>query len=108
MKRLKHIKILAFAKFQAVLTALLGVLCGGIYAFGGLLLDTLVTLELVSPETMETPGLSFGTILAFGALIGMPFIGALIGFLGGIIEAILYNLIAKRFGGLTMDFIPEE
>jgi hypothetical protein len=30
--------------------------------------------------TNETPGLGFGTVLAFGALIGMPVIFAIAGF----------------------------
>ncbi len=104
MKKLKHIKVFAFAKFQAVLVTLLGALCGIIYSFGGLLIDALVSLELLSPEAMKTPGLSHGTLLAFGALIGMPLIGAIIGFLVGIIEAILYNSFSKWFGGVAFEF----
>ena len=98
------IKILAFAKFQALLMGLTGVLFGILYSFGGLFTDTLVSLEIVSPELASTPGLSFGSVLAFGALIGMPLLFALIGFLFGIIEALLFNLVAKRFGGIQVPF----
>ncbi len=104
MNKLKKINTLSFAKFQALLMGLTGVLFGILYSFGGLLIDTLVSLEIVSPELASTPGLSFGTVLAFGALIGMPLLFVFIGFLFGIIEALLFNLVAKRFGGIQVPF----
>jgi hypothetical protein len=104
MNKLKKINTLSFAKFQALLMGLTGVLFGILYSFGGLFIDTLVSLEIVSPELASTPGLSFGTVLAFGALIGMPLLFAFLGFLFGIIEALLFNLVAKRFGGIQVPF----
>ena len=44
MEKLKKIKIFPFAKFQALLLALLGLLAGIYYSFGGLLVDGLVSL----------------------------------------------------------------
>ena len=104
MNKLKKINTLSFAKFQALLMGLTGVLFGILYSFGGLFIDTLVSLEIVSPELASTPGLSFGTVLAFGALIGMPLLFAFLGFFFGIIEALLFNLVAKRFGGIQVPF----
>ena len=104
MNKLKKINTLSFAKFQALLMGLTGVLFGILYSFGGLFIDTLVSLEILSPELASTPGLSFGTVLAFGALIGMPLLFAFLGFLFGIIEALLFNLVAKRFGGIQVPF----
>jgi hypothetical protein len=43
-------------------------------------------------------------VLAFGALIGMPIIFATFGFIVGLIEAFLYNLFARWFGGIEIDF----
>lgn len=99
---LQRIRIFAFAKFQAILMALVGLLAGILYSFGGLIIDILVSSGWITSS--ETPGLSYGTVLAFGALIGMPIIFAISGFLAGIVEAILYNLFAKWFGGLKIDF----
>jgi len=48
--------------------------------------------------------LNTGTVLAFGALIGMPIAFATFGFVSGAIGASFYNLVAKRFGGIEMDF----
>ena len=88
MARNQQIKILSLARFQAVLFALLGLLAGIAYSFGGLIIDALVSIGWIN--TSETPGLSSGTILAFGALVGMPLIFAIFGFLAGAIEALLY------------------
>ena len=100
--KIKKLNLLSFARFQGLLGALLGLLAGIIYSFGGLVVDALVTLGWV--VTTETPGLSYGTVLAFGALIGMPLIGLVVGLVIGFISAILYNLYAKWFGGIEIDF----
>ena len=51
----------------------------------------------------ETPGLGWGSVLALGALIAMPVLGAAAGFLVGILQAGMYNLVAGWFGGIRMD-----
>ena len=102
MEKIKKLGIISFARFQAILGALIGLVLGVIYSFGGFLVDLLVTLGWISSS--ETPGLSVGTILAFGALIGMPLIGLLVGFLLGILEAMLYNVYARILGGLRLKF----
>jgi hypothetical protein len=89
------IKILVFAKFQAYLMGLIGLLLGILYSFGGLIIDASVTLGWITSS--ETQGLSYGTILAFGALIGMPIIFTSFGFILGMVEAILYNLFSRWF-----------
>lgn len=104
MKHLKRIKIFQFAIFQSILMTLIGVLCGILYSFGGLFIDASVSLGILSSEMMATSGLGYGTILAFGALIGMPAIFAIAGFLLGIVEAVLYNLFTHWFGSLKIDF----
>lgn len=94
------------AKFQCVIFGIVGLFCGIVYSCGGLLIDILVSLNWLSSEVMETPGLSYGTALAFGALIGMPIIFALAGFVLGIIEGIVYNLFSKWLFGIKIEFNP--
>jgi len=100
----QKIKVLSFAKFQAVLMAFVGLVAGIFYSFGGLVIDLLVTIELVSSASVSTPGLSLGTVLAFGAMIGMPIIFAMFGFVLGLAEVVLYNLFARFFGGIEIEF----
>ena len=91
--KLKKIKILKTAKLNTIIGAFAGLAAGILYSFGGLIIDALVTKGLI--VTTETPGLSYGTFLAFGALIGMPIIFAFWGFVLTIIGAYFYNLFAK-------------
>ncbi|MDA3860025.1 MAG: DUF3566 domain-containing protein [Melioribacteraceae bacterium] len=104
MAKVKKINIFSFAKFQAILATFLGLIVGILYSFGGLIIDVLVSIGWVSSEDACTPGLSFGTVLAFGALVGMPLIFAMFGFLLGLVEAFIYNLFARWFGGMKFDF----
>lgn len=102
MAKIKKIKVLSMVKFQVVIASLIGLVAGIVYSFGGLIIDVLVSIGWITFPS--TPGLSFGTVLAFGALIGMPIIFATIGLAVGLIEALLYNIYAKLFGGIEIDF----
>jgi len=82
-----------FVKLHAILSGLIGLLCGFLYAFGGLFIDVGVSIHLFSSS--ETPGLSTGTLLAFGALIGMPILFSVAGALIASIECLLYNNLVK-------------
>ena len=69
---------------------------GVLYALGGFFIDLLVSLDLLAAAQMETPGLSYGTILAFGALVGMPLIGAGFGlFIGFVVDFIKRYFVGK-------------
>lgn len=90
-------KITQFVLVQTIVMELIGLLAGILYAFGGFLIDALVSLGWITSN--ETPGLSYGTVLAFGALVGMPVIFATIGFLLGLVEVMLYKIVIFLFGG---------
>jgi len=92
MTKVKKVGILSFAKLQAVLLALVGLIAGIIYSFGGVIYD-LVT----------TGSVNRGTALAFLALLGMPVTFAAFGYTLGFVEAFLYNSFAGSFDGLKFD-----
>ena len=87
---LNKIRVLSFAKLQAILLSLLGLIAGIIYSVGGLIYD------------IFTVGLNFGSVLAFLALIGMPILFAIFGFILGLIEIILFNLFARWLGNVDL------
>jgi hypothetical protein len=93
LNSMARLNLISFAVFQGTLMGLIGLCLGIIYSFGGAIIDLLVSLSIIT--STETPGLSIGTLLAFMALIGMPSIGLVFGFILGIIEVLLYNLVSK-------------
>jgi hypothetical protein len=92
MPKLRQIRVFSLAKFQAVLIAPVGLIAGILYSFGGFIYEAF------------TGTLNSGTALAFFALIGMPITFAAFGFIVGLMEALLYNLFARWFGGIQIDF----
>jgi len=104
MAKVQKLDILSFAKLQTYIFGCAGLIAGVLYAFGGLIIDALVTIGWVSGVYWGTPGLSYGTVLAMGAFPGMPIIFAVFGFAVGIVEAVIYNLFARLFGGVEIDF----
>ncbi len=102
MNMAKKIKIFTFARFQAQLFGLMGIIAGIIYSIGGFIVDLLVSLNWIT--SAETQGLSYGTALAFLSLLGMPIVFALIGYITGLIEAVLYNFFSRWLGGSEIDF----
>lgn len=94
-----------FLKFQTVMGGLFGLILGIFYAFGGLIIDMLVSANWITHS--ETLGLSYGTVLAFGALIGMPIIFAVIGLIVGIFEAFAFNVLSKWLSFLVINFEQE-
>ena len=52
MGKIKRIKVFQLAKFQAILLTLIGLICGVLYSFGGLIIDTLVSAGILSSTTM--------------------------------------------------------
>lgn len=98
MEARQQLNLIQFLKFISFIGFLLGLLAGVIYSFGGLVVDTLVSLDVLAAETFETPGLSKGTLLAFGALIGMPIIGAGFGLALSVVGGLLYNIVSRILG----------
>lgn len=105
MPYLNKIGVLFFARLQAVQMGLVGFILGILYSFGGAIIDILVSIGWV--VSSETPGLSYGTALAFLALIGMPSLFAIFGFLIGVIVAFLYNFASGIFGASIGKLVGE-
>lgn len=92
MTKIKKIKMLAYAKMQAVIMDLSVWLQVAIFSIG-LIYDVF------------TNALSFGTVMAFGAILGMPVIFAVFGYITGIIGVFLYNIFSKWFGDMKIDIV---
>jgi hypothetical protein len=96
MDKSNKLRVFPFAKFQAVLLALVGLLAGIFYSFGGAIYDLL-----------STGSMNSGKALTFFALLGMPIIFAAFGIILGLLEAYLFNIYAKWFRGINSNFVRE-
>jgi hypothetical protein len=95
MQRIKSVGVLSCAK-------MLGVLYG---CMGLLLLPFALIAGLASMATQQAnSAIGGGAILAFGILA--PVIYGAMGFVFGAIGAWIYNLIAKRLGGIEIQLEP--
>ena len=91
--RLTRIAPLQLAVVFAVLYAFIGI----IFA---LLTVPMMALMATFGGHMMPPGFSFGIV----GLIVFPFMYGIIGFVGGLIWALLYNLVAGWTGGIELTF----
>ncbi len=90
MKMLKKIDPLSTAKIMGITYAILGLILG-------ILFNLLVLAGFGSYG--YTPSLFFGP----AALLFLPVFYGALGFLFGLVSALSYNLIAKRFGGVKLE-----
>lgn len=91
-RRLKRIAPLSAGKISGILYGIVGLLFAPVFA-----LMTLLSPAL--PEDQRTGMMAFG----LGAIVMFPIIYAVMGFIVGILGALLYNLVARWVGGLEVE-----
>lgn len=96
MQNTHDLNVFEFAKLVSAGATVFGLVCGILYAFGGLIVD------------LMTIGFNPGTIMAFGALIGMPVLFGIFGFIDGVILAVLYNLIGYRLWPVSTNLFSKN
>ena len=89
MQKVKRIGVLSLAKILGLLYAIFGLIVGALFA----------VLSLFGLNTEET-GLFFGSA---SIIIIFPILYGIMGFIGGLITAFFYNLIAGKIGGLEVE-----
>lgn len=91
---LRRIDPVSTAKVAGILYALLGVLIGLFMALFGSLFDA-------------ASGGGFGGSFGVAAIFIFPVMYGIIGLIGGLISAFLYNLVAGWVGGIEVEFEEE-
>ena len=95
----KKIGVLSLAKFL-----------GGIHAAIGLLIGAVASLAALAGAAIGSaqggddavPAI-VGALLGVGAIILLPLLYGVMGFLGGLITAFLYNVFSSIFGGIELE-----
>ncbi len=94
MQEVKKIGVFSLAKIEAVMGAVIGFIAGIIWAIIG-----------TAFIGFAGPGMPFGSGLLFGiaAIVLLPILYALIGFIGGALVAFIYNIVAGWIGGIEIE-----
>lgn len=86
-----------------------GKMLGALYAVIGLIIGVIFALLSLLGAGMEAAlGESgdagfFGAIFGLGAIVIFPVIYGVMGFIGGLIMAVVYNLVASFAGGIRLE-----
>jgi len=96
---ISKIGAMSLGKIMGVTYALLGLLIGGCFA-----LIPLAGAGLASASSDEggMPAM-FGAMFGVGAIIIAPILYGVMGFLSGLIGALIYNVVAGMIGGVELD-----
>ena len=99
----RRVGALSLGKVLGAVYALLGLIFGAITAFFWVL--TVLLGIASSGQDAEGTGALVGVGLLFGigALVLYPIISGIVGFIGGLITAWIYNLVARLAGGLEIE-----
>ena len=89
---LKRVGAMSLAKISGVLYAVIGLIVGGC-----------ISLLAVAGMAAQQSGSFMGAMFGVGAIIVLPIFYGLLGFIGALITAGLYNLLAGAVGGVQID-----
>ena len=93
---LKSIGVLSAAKVVGVLYAVMGLLMGVVFGAVFAMIPA-----MAGPEGQGVPGW-LAPMFGFGAIVFMPIVYGICGFIGGAIAAAIYNGLAGVIGGLEL------
>jgi hypothetical protein len=97
---IKSIGPMSLAKIMGLLYAGIGFLIGGLFALFSLL-GGAAMMASASQDSGMGGGLMAG--IGLGAIILFPICYGVLGFIGGLIMALLFNIVTKFAGGLELD-----
>jgi len=90
---LKKIEVLSAAKISAAMGVVGGLLAAILFAIPSLIFGSL----------MDAGG--FGVGMGVGAIIFLPIMYGIAGFIGGAIYAFVYNIVSKWVGGIEIELV---
>ena len=87
----------------------IGKLFGALYAILGLFIGAILTLITIAGAAIAAKNGNDGFAAIFlgaGAVIIFPVFYGTIGFIGGLILGLIYNVAASVVGGIELDIVP--
>jgi hypothetical protein len=96
---IRRVGVLSVAKLQGALSALLGLIVGAVFALFSLFGAALGGALASGSNSHPMLGAAFG----LGAIVLFPVLYGVLGFVGGLVAAALYNLVAGLVGGVEIE-----
>jgi hypothetical protein len=97
---ISRIGVLSCGKVMGALYGLMGLLFGAFFALISLLG---VGAAMAGSDSGDTPMPFLGAIFGVGAIVLFPLCYGILGFVGGLITAAIYNLVSGIVGGLEIE-----
>lgn len=94
----RRIGVLSLAKFMGGMYAAIGLIIGAIFS-----LAALAGAAIGGTQSDEPGAAIIGGLVGVGAVIIFPIMYGILGFIGGLIMAFIYNLLAGIFGGIEFE-----
>lgn len=91
---IKHIDVMSAGKVSGIIAAAIGLLAGLLFLLFGSMMSGIAGAE------------NGGMLAAVGGAMGvvlLPILYAVIGFIGGVLQAFVYNLAARFVGGIRIE-----
>jgi hypothetical protein len=102
---LKRIGVVSAGKFMGCMYGLLGLLIGGCVSLFSLIGAT----AFQQGPARDQPGVGLALLgMGVAAIVVLPLLYGILGFLGGIIGAAIFNLVAYLVGGLEIELATND
>lgn len=96
---IRRLGVLSLGKIMGALYALFGLIIGGLFS----LFAMLGMAAGMAGANGSGEDAVFSLLFGAGAVIILPIFYGVLGFLGGLLTALLFNLVARIAGGLIME-----
>ena len=99
---IRRVGVFSVAKIQALLAFVIGLILGVIYGLFFMLFGA--AMSALAPRAGDQAMGGAGSIVVgVGMMIGFPIFAAITGFIGGTINALVYNIASGIVGGIKID-----
>ena len=95
----RRIGVLSAGKLSGLINCFFGIIAGGWFA--------LVSLGVQKPPG-DAPSDLFRSLVGIGAVFYLPVLNGVLGFVGGVLGAWLYNYVVPLVGGLEIELSEKD
>jgi hypothetical protein len=99
---IRRFNVFSVARMQGFLAFVIGLLIGVIYGFAFMIFGAAIS-SLAPQGDSQTMGGVGAIVIGLAIMIAVPILYSIIGFIGGAIGALVYNLAAGVVGGLKFE-----